>query len=249
MLGVIVWPCWWWWCHWWCRLAFSSSSYGPGAPAIHPTSSGSSAWLRVLCRPLFFCRQVVFTRSVALALPVVVLALWVCIVVVPHFAVIASIVPPVIHPTSSCSWGWRRVVCLALSFWGRSGVLGPFLGVVGARRHPLTLPTLQADACSGGNGWWVGVVMGSSFGRVWVCQCEVVCVRGVLCAYWVGSPLLGSPGVPLRPLSLCKQPHIPFEWGGGGLVGCVRAFRVFCRRRSLLVEYNLKIKRIQLVNW
>jgi hypothetical protein len=31
-----------------------------------------------------------------------------------------------------------------------------------------------------------------------------------------GYPLQGSPGVPLRPLRPCRQPHIPFEWGGGG---------------------------------
>jgi hypothetical protein len=40
-------------------------------------------------------------------------------------------------------------------------VVGPlclFLIVVGARHHPLALPNLQAGACSGGNGWWVGIV-------------------------------------------------------------------------------------------
>jgi len=58
VLCVVVWPCWWWWCRRWCCSALSSSSYGPGAPAIHPTSSGSSVWLRVLCRPLFVRRQV-----------------------------------------------------------------------------------------------------------------------------------------------------------------------------------------------
>jgi hypothetical protein len=31
-----------------------------------------------------------------------------------------------------------------------------------------------------------------------------------------GYPLQGSPGVPLRPPRPCRQPHIPFEWGGGG---------------------------------
>jgi hypothetical protein len=29
-------------------------------------------------------------------------------------------------------------------------------------------------------------------------------------------PLQGSPGIPLCPPRPCRQPHIPFEWGGGG---------------------------------
>ncbi|KAF8219560.1 hypothetical protein L208DRAFT_832028 [Tricholoma matsutake] len=31
--------------------------------------------------------------------------------IVPPFAIIISAVPPVIHPQSSCSGGWRQVVC------------------------------------------------------------------------------------------------------------------------------------------
>ncbi|KAF8231112.1 hypothetical protein L208DRAFT_1399357 [Tricholoma matsutake] len=37
--------------------------------------------------------------------------------------------------------------------------------------------------------------------------------------YKAGTPLLGSPGIPLHPPSPCRQPHIPFEWGGGDWVG------------------------------
>ena len=36
---------------------------------------------------------------------------------------VVVVIPPVIHPTSSCSWGWRQVVCLALSLGGHCGVL------------------------------------------------------------------------------------------------------------------------------
>jgi hypothetical protein len=43
--GVVVWPCWCW--------SSVSLSYNSGAPAIHPTSSCSSAWRWVLCRPSF----------------------------------------------------------------------------------------------------------------------------------------------------------------------------------------------------
>jgi hypothetical protein len=58
-------------------------------------------------------------------------------------------------------------------------------------------------------------------------RCDVARVRGVLCAYRAGSPLLGPPCVPLRPPILCKQPHIPFERGGGGLGGRARVCCVF----------------------
>jgi hypothetical protein len=121
------------------------------------------------------------------------------------------------------------------SWWGpwRS-----FLVVVGARHHPLALPNLQAGACSGGNRWWVGVFCFGGFERV----SNMARLWGSLGAYQVGIPLLGSPGIPMRPPSLCRQPRIPFE-RGWGLGGCACASRVFRRCRSSLVEYNLKIKK------
>jgi hypothetical protein len=70
----------------------------------------------------------------------------------------------------------------------------------------------------------------------------------VLGAYLAGIPLLGSLGVPRRPSSPCRQPHIPFERGGGGFGGRGCALRVLHRPQSSPVEYNLKINRIQLVN-
>jgi hypothetical protein len=80
-----------------------------------------------------------------------------------------------VHPPSTQRAVARRhgggcsVVRRSLQPWrGPCGVLEPFLVVVGplclflivvgARRHPLALPNLQAGACSRGNGWWVGVV-------------------------------------------------------------------------------------------
>jgi hypothetical protein len=113
------------------------------------------------------------------------------------------------------------------SWWGL------FLIIVGARHHPLALPNLQAGACSGGNGWWVAVFCFGGFERV----IDVARLWGSLGAYQAGIPLLGSPSIPLRPPSLCRQPHIPFEQGGG-LGGCGRGLRVF-RCRLPLVEYNL----------
>jgi hypothetical protein len=97
----VIWPCWCW--------SSASLSYNSGAPAIHPTSSCSSAWRWVLHCPSF-------------------LQLW-------------------------------RGPCGDLELF--LVVVGPlclFLIVIGARCHPLALPNLQAGACSGGNGWWVGTV-------------------------------------------------------------------------------------------
>jgi hypothetical protein len=76
----------------------------------------------------------------------------------------------------------------------------------------------------------------------------MACIWGLLGAYWVGIPLLGSLGIPLRPPSPCRQPHIPFEQGGGGFGGHGGVLRIFHLCRSSPVEYNLKINRIQLIN-
>ena len=73
-------------------------------------------------------------------------------------------------------------------------------------------------------------------------------VRELLGAYWAGIPLLGSPGIPLCVPSLCRQPHIPFEWGGGGLGERGGALHVLHGWQSLPLVYNLKIDKTQLVN-
>jgi len=79
-------------------------------------------------------------------------------------------------------------------------------------------------------------------------QCDVVHIQGLLCAYQAGIPLLGSPSVSLRIPSPSQQPHIPFEWGRGGLGERGGALHVFHGRQSLPLVYNLKIDKIQLVN-
>jgi hypothetical protein len=206
------------------------------------THCSSSAWRWVLRRPLF----VVARWS------------WRCLLLSWRCGCALSS-PASFHPSSTPravargAGGGRCVVVLgpAGSFpvvwvcwcrrrrWHRSWivVVGSFLIIVGAHHHPLALPNLQAGACSGGNGWWVGIFCFGGFERV----IDVARLWGSLSAYRVGIPLLGSPGIPLRPPSLCRQPRIPFEQGGG-LGGCGRALRVFRRCRLSLVEYNLSIK-------
>jgi hypothetical protein len=157
-------------------------------------------------------------------LPVVVLALRVCIAVTPH------------------SWGWRQVVC-RVGGAGACGVCHRRVVVVGPGAVPrrggalvpvphrrqcllsFTHPTQPASRCLQ---WWAWVVV-SIFCSGGVCahQRDVACIWGLLGAYWMGIPLLGSPGIPLHPPSRCQQPHIPFERGGGGLGGCACALRVF----------------------
>ena len=75
----------------------------------------------------------------------------------------------------------------------------------------------------------------------------MVRLRGLLCVYQVGIPLLGSPGVSLHVPSPSQQPHILFEWGGGGLGECGGALCVLHGQQSLPLVYNLKIDKIQLV--
>jgi hypothetical protein len=66
------------------------------------------------------------------------------------------------------------VVAVVVGSWGHSLLWCSFLIVVGARHHPLTLLNLQAGACSGGNGWWVGVVVG-------------FCMGGLKASVWCGA--------------------------------------------------------------
>jgi hypothetical protein len=51
-----------------------------------------------------------------------------------------GVVPPTIHPTSSCSWGWWRVVCRSLAYVG--------VGLVPPTIHP-------TSSCSWGWRWVV----------------------------------------------------------------------------------------------
>jgi hypothetical protein len=55
-----------------------------------------------------------------------------------------------------------------------------------------------------------------------------------------GYPLQGSPSIPLHPPCLYRQPHIPFEWGGGWLHSCWHP--------SLVAVHNLQNEEIQSVD-
>ena len=79
-------------------------------------------------------------------------------------------------------------IITGLSWWGP---WCSFLIIISAHNHPLILPNLQAGACSGGNGWWVGVFCFRGF----KCVSDVACLWGSLGADQVGIPLLGSPSV------------------------------------------------------
>jgi hypothetical protein len=143
---------------------------------------------------------------------------------------------------------WRRrwVVVVGPGAAPRHG--GALVSV--PRRHqcppPFTHPTQPASRCLQR---WAWVVV-SIFRSQGVCarQRDMAHVRGVLGAYRAGIPLLGSPGVPLSGPSPCRQPHIPFEWGGGGLGGRARALRIFRGCLSSPVKNYLKINKIQLVS-
>jgi hypothetical protein len=87
--------------------------------------------------------------------------------------------PPSTQQAVACRHGSGCSVihCLLQPWRGPCGdlelfliVVGPlclFLIVIGACHHPLTLPNLQAGACSGGNGWWVSIVtLGGGIERV-----------------------------------------------------------------------------------
>jgi hypothetical protein len=161
VLGVVIWPCW-----WWCHSALSSLSYGPGAPVIHPTSSGSSAWLWVLCCLSSPVRLLPGAGARMFSGP----GTPCCC---PGIVGMHHHCPPFCcrHQHRSTHHPPHEQLLMGLEAGGvwrcwvvRCGVLGPFLVVVGACCHPLTLPNLQAGACSGGNGWWVGIVAGFCLG-------------------------------------------------------------------------------------
>ena len=75
----------------------------------------------------------------------------------PGFAAIS----PVIHPMSSCLWGWGQVVCCPSC--------GAGAGVIGHGTHPQT--TLQAAACRRGGRWQV--VPGWWWWWWWPCHGDV----------------------------------------------------------------------------
>ena len=202
VLSIVIWPYSWWWCH-----SALSSSYGPGAPAIHPTSSSLLAWQPVLHRPLL-----------------VVARCW----------------------CSRIQWPWHSPLLSRCHGCGSSSSIS-LLSPASSTRHPpheqLLMGLLAAVGIGGGS------VL--SWDSVWGCrarQCNMACVQGLLCAYQAGIPLLGSPGIPLHHPIQCQQPHIPFEWGGGGLGSCAHVLCIVHHCRSLEVEYNLKISQIQSIN-
>jgi hypothetical protein len=106
-----------------------SSSYGPGAPAVHPTSSCLSAWGWVLCRLSLLSLSLLFivqhccpcSSSSSPSSSFVVRCCHPChrhssfVIVCPSIpiprppvgcsssSVVHPLVPPVVHPTSSCS--------------------------------------------------------------------------------------------------------------------------------------------------
>ena len=114
-----------------------------------------------------------------------------------------------------------------------------FLLVIGACHHPLTLPSLQAGACSGGNGWWVSVVMGFCF--LGAEHISVTC-----CAYGAAVFLLGRyppSGVSWCPSALSgpmsKASHL-IEMGRRGLGGHGHVLGVFHHFTLLPVELQPK---------
>ncbi|KAF8227592.1 hypothetical protein L208DRAFT_1405178 [Tricholoma matsutake] len=66
-----------------------------------------------------------------------------------HFVIITSVIPPIIHSMSSCSWGWRRAVDI------------PLLGSPGIPLHPPSpRPHIPFER---GGGDWVAVGMCCTF--------------------------------------------------------------------------------------
>ena len=107
-------------------------------PGIHPGPHGSSC-----CHPCPAPSLIALVLSLSSCCPPVVVVLLLlsscCLLSLSHHCppVIVSssfsslllllgivvVIPPTIHPTSSCSGGWRQVVCLVLLLGGHCGVL------------------------------------------------------------------------------------------------------------------------------
>jgi hypothetical protein len=136
------------------------------------------------------CKVLLPGRSVALALPAIVRALWVCVVVVSCFVVITSIFHPSSTPQAVAHGAGGRW-CV----WRRH-----FVVVVGSRGCSLlsSVPTIIHSPYSTCKQVLVVLGMGNRSAHV----------RGLLCAYQAGISLPGSPGVPLHPPIQYQQPHI-----------------------------------------
>jgi hypothetical protein len=154
------------------------------------------------------CRRQVLLpgRSVALALPAVLRALWVCIVVVSRFVVVTIIFHPSSTPRAVAlgaggGWCvWRRRFVVVVGSWGRSS--SSSMPAVIHSLYPTCKQVLAAVGMGGGS-----ALSQDSVGGGFECVSDVPRVRG--CGVLTGIPLLGSPGVPLCPPNSCRQPHIP----------------------------------------
>ena len=94
--------------------------------------------------------------------------------------------------------GGAGVVVGSSQSWGRSSLWAwcSFLIVIGACHHPLTLPNLQAGACSGGSGWRVlSGWFASSSPVISFCRCSIV------------GPLSPCSFLPSRCFELHPFPH------------------------------------------
>jgi len=115
------------WC--WCGVVvvpasgIGSSSYGLGAPTIHPTSSCSSAWggcsiIHCPCHPIVVCLPVI--PIIIVVLYSLSLFLSLLLLLLSAGAVACSwpgahqcrhwLLTHTIHPASSCSQAWGRVL-------------------------------------------------------------------------------------------------------------------------------------------
>jgi hypothetical protein len=128
-----------------CSLLYAGVILVP--PMIHSTSSCSWGWGQVGCRSLCLAyRHPPSPPSLVGPSPCRFLAVppihpasrgsqqwWVvwllrCALLVRHLCIvhILVIIPPVFHPTSSCLWGWGRVVCCPSSLVPLCPRRGPF---------------------------------------------------------------------------------------------------------------------------
>jgi hypothetical protein len=133
--------------------------------------------------------------------------------------------------------GWSVV-----GSWGRSSLSS--VSAVIHSPYPTCKQVLAAVGMGGGSALsrdsvWAG------FGRVsvtWRAYGGCYVLTGQVAPFW------GLPASLCALLACVNNLTSRLNGGGGGLGGRARALRVFRRCRSSLLEYKLKIKRIQLVN-